>query len=436
MVDPSIEHRDKRLASSRNSFRAACRLGFLFSFVAGLAAISVAGDWPQILGPHRNGIADGERLAASWPKGGPKIVWQRDVDDGVAGVAVAGGKAVLFHRSGDQELVEAMDAATGKVLWKAAFATRFRAEVGAAGNGPRCVPLIHQNRVVVFGAGGDLHCLALDSGKEIWSRAALREFAAPAGYFGVGSSPIVEGTKLIVNVGGSRSNAGLVAFDIATGKTVWQATDEQASYSSPTAVTLDGVRHVIFVTRYNVVSINPDSGAVRFRFPFGARGPTVNGATPLVIDGHVFVSSSYGVGAAFAKISGDGAQTVWTNDETMSSQYPTAIHKDGFLYGIHGRQDAGVADLRCVEAKTGKVMWTERGFGMATLILADGKLVIAKTDGELVLAEPSPQRFHSLASARAFPSTVRALPALANGRLYVRDEQALLCFDLRADTSR
>ncbi len=390
-----------------------------------------AGDWPQILGPQRNGIAADEKVADRWPAGGPKTLWQRSVGEGVAGVAVADGRVIVFHRIDDEERVEAIDAASGKPLWTAAFPTSFRPDVGAAGNGPRCVPLVHDRRVYVVGGGGDVHCVALETGKTIWSRAAYREFQAPNGYFGAGSSPIVEAGKLIMNVGGARSGGGLVAFDLATGKTIWQATDEQASYSSPVAATIDGVRHVILVTRYNVVSIDPETGQVRFKFPFGKRGPTVNAANPLVIDGHIFATASYGVGAVFAKVHKDKAQIVWTNDDVMSSQYPTAIAKDGRLYGIDGRQDAGVASLRCIEPKTGKVLWTQENFGMATFILAGERLVIVKTDGELVLAEPTPREFRPLVQARVFRSTTRALPALAGGLLYVRDETTLKCLDLR-----
>jgi outer membrane protein assembly factor BamB len=180
-----------------------------------------------------------------------------------------------------------------------------------------------------------------------------------------------------------------------------------------------------------VVSIDPDNGNVRFRFPFGKRGPTATGANPLVIDGHVFVSASYGVGAVFAKIGKSDVKTVWANDDVMSSQYPTAVYRDGYLYGIDGRQDVGVAELRCIDPKTGKIMWTKDGFGMATLILADRKLVIMKTDGELCLAEPSPTSYRQLARARLFQSTARALPALADGLLYVRDQRTLKCLDLR-----
>jgi outer membrane protein assembly factor BamB len=403
--------------------------------VAFTAPISRAGDWPQILGPHRNGIADNEQLNFNWPTSGPKTLWQSNVGDGVAGVAVASGRAILFHRIGNQDVVEALEPLTGQVIWKVAFPTTFRSEVATAGNGPRCVPLIHRDRVFVFGATGDLRCLSLADGKEKWVRQTIRDYNASEGYFGAGSTPIVEGTKLLVNVGGDRANAGIVAFDTESGTTIWTATTEQASYSAPIAETIGGTRHVIFATRLNVVSLDPDTGAVRFRFPFGQRGPTVNAATPVVIDDTVFVTASYGIGAVLSRVGDNRAETVWESDK-MSSQYPTAIHKDGHLFGINGRQDVGVASLCCLDVATGKPTWEKAGFGMATLILASGKLLIAKTDGSLVVADPDPKAFRVVASAKlldaqAGGAPALALPALANGLLYVRDSRVLKCIDLR-----
>jgi hypothetical protein len=184
---------------------------------------------------------------------------------------------------------------------------------------------------------------------------------------------------------------------------------------------------VIFVTRLSVVSIDPQTGIERFRFPFGSRGPTVNAANPLVIGDHLFVSASYGIGARWAKITPQGASVEWDSDEVMSSQYTTCVEQDGFLYGIDGRQDVGVARLRSFDPRTGKVAWTREGFGTGSLILADGKLLIMKTDGELILAEPSPKEYRQLASTKLFDTTTQALPALSAGRYFARDTKTLKC---------
>jgi outer membrane protein assembly factor BamB len=293
------------------------------------------------------------------------------------------------------------------------------------------VPLIDAARVYLFGAGSNLHCVSLADGKTLWSRDLAADYDVPESYFGAGSSPILEAGRLLVNVGAGRSGAGIVAFSPETGKTLWKATDEQGSYSSPIAATIDGTRHAIFVTRLNAVSLDPLSGQVRFRFPFGKRGPTVNAASPLLVDGHLFLTASYGIGAVWAKIHPDDATTVWQNDAILSSQYTTPIALDGRLYGVDGRQDIGAASLRCIDPARGVVLWSEENFGYATLILAGGKLLIQKTDGTLVLAQPSPESFRKLASAQVADSTTRALPALAGGLYYVRDETTLKCLDLR-----
>lgn len=396
-----------------------------------------AGDWPQILGPGRNGIAEDESIVASFPSGGPPLLWQRSVGSGYAGVAVLDGVAVLFHRRGGEEIVEALNATSGDVLWSAAFSTDYRPSF-IDDNGPRAVPVIHESRVYVYGAAGNLHCLALRSGKKLWSRNAFGEYGAqrpfrgepPEGYFGIGSCPLVEGDKLLVNVGGASRQAGVVAFALKDGETVWTATDTRASYSSPVAATVDGVRHVFFATRLNTLSIDPETGQVRFEFPFGQPGPKVTGANPLVIDGHLFVTASYGVGAVYAKIGQDEAEFEWADDDTLSSQYTTCVEDDGVLYGIHGRQDIGRASLRCIDPAGHKVLWSEDGFGYATLIKADGKLLVMKTDGELVLAELNRSSYRELDRAQLLDGTARALPALSKGSLFVRDERTLKCVDI------
>lgn len=381
------------------------------------AAPLAAGDWPQILGPDRSGKAEGERLLDTWPAGGPKPLWTRPLGSGYAGAAVAGGKAIVFHRVGNQERVEAFDAASGRPLWKRDFAATYRPGINPD-NGPRCVPLVSGGAVYVFGAAGDLHAVALDDGQALWSRALYDDFRGAEGYFGAGSTPILAGGKLLVNVGGR--GAGIVALDPKTGQTAWQASDEAASYSSPTLVQLGGKQQAIFVTRLNCVLVDPAAGQVKQLFAFGQHGPTVNAATPLVIDGQLFVTASYNIGAKLVSLDGDGAKEVWANDDTLSSQYATPVEHEGFLYGIHGREDIGVAALRCVEAATGKVRWTQEGFGVAHIILADGKLLIQKADGHLALAAADPARYRELAAFELTNEPTRALPALSNGRLYIR----------------
>ena len=393
--------------------------------------VASAGDWPQILGPERTGIAAAdERLADRWPDSGPCEIWRRDVGAGYAGVAVTAGRVILFHRVADREVVEALDAATGRPQWKADHPTSFMPQVGG-GNGPLCVPVIHGNRVIVFGPQGVLTCLDAATGERLWMRETHREFGGQEGYFGAGSTPLVVGDHVIVNVGGAKQEAGVVAFALATGATVWQATAEPASYAAPVQVAVGGEPHVLIVTRYACLLLDPDAGDVRWRFPFGQRGPTVNAATPVVpAAGRLFITAAYGIGCVCADFDRSAATPKWEGPGPLATQYCTPIVADGHLYGIDGRDDVPPADLVCIEAASGREVWRERGFGYGTLLAADGKLLAAKTDGELVLLRATPAGVDVLARGRPLRGTLRALPALAAGRLYLRDDDTLMCLDV------
>lgn len=399
------------------------------AFLCLIATTASAGEWPQILGPNRTGIAVDEKIADAWPAIGPKVVWKRTVGQGFSGVVVSDGKAVLFHRVGNDEVVEALNAKTGKKLWSAKHPTDFSSAF-SPDKGPRCTPVIHKQRVYVYGVQGVLRCLDLQKGTVIWTRETHKDFGAPEGYFGAGSTPIVVGDKILVNVG-SRDGAGVVAFDVASGKTVWKSVNDAASYSSPTVVTLKGTTHVLFITRFKLVSLDPATGKVRFSLPFGKRGPTVNGASPVVHDGHVFASAHYGIGAVYAKIGANKADVDWRSNEVMSSQYMTSIAHAGHLIGIHGQERVGESDLRCFDPKTKAVRWNKSGLGYGSLLKADGKFLLLTTSGELIMFKADTKKYTELARASVFDTTTRALPALSNGLLYVRDTETLKCLDLR-----
>jgi len=429
---------DSLRLTPRASWQAFCRrsrtwfpaVAVLISF--GLST-AVAGDWPQILGPRRDGhAAADEKLAGTWPAAGPPVVWSRDVGAGYAGLAVAKGRAYLFHRVGDTELVEALDAATGEVVWKdAGHPTRFRPQVGG-GDGPLCTPVVAGERVIVLGASGTLACLDATTGRRQWVREIHRDFAAPEGYFGAGATPLVIGDRVVVNVGGAKQDAGLVAFDVSTGETIWQTLADAASYSAPVAVTVEEVPHVLAVTRLACVLVEAATGELRWRFPFGQRGPTVNAATPVLLaESRLLVTAAYGIGSVCASFDLRGAKPVWEGDDSLATQYCTPLVVAGQLYAIDGRDDVPPADFKCLDPATGRLLWAERNFGYGTLIAADGKLIAAKTDGELLLVDPDPAAFRILARCRPFggnpAGALRALPALADGRLYLRDDRRLVC---------
>ncbi len=396
-------------------------------------ATARAGDWPQLLGPDRDGhAAADERLAAAWPEDGPAVIWSRPAGAGYAGIVVVADRGYLFHRLADRELVECFDPATGKTLWKdVGHPTRFQPQVGG-GDGPLCTPVVAGDAVVVFGASGTLACLDATTGRRRWVRETHRDFAAAEGYFGAGATPLVLGDRVIVNVGGAKREAGLVACDLATGETLWTALADAASYSAPISLAVAGKPHVLAVTRLSCVLVDPATGSIRWQFPFGQRGPTVNAATPVLLPDRTFlVTAAYGIGSVCAAFDGVAARPVWEGVDSLATQYSTPLLVGGQLYGIDGRDDLPPADFKCLEPATGRVLWAERGFGYGTLLEADGKLLVAKTDGELVLVEPDPASLKILARCRPFggdlAGALRALPALAAGRLYLRDDRRLVC---------
>ena len=394
-----------------------------------LQSLVAAQDWPQILGPGRNGIYTGAPIVASFPRSGPPLLWKRDVGAGFAGPAVSAGKLVLFHRVNNRETVEAMDAASGKTLWTFDYPTSYRDDFGFD-EGPRAIPVITGGRVFTHGADGWLHGLDFATGRKLWSVDTRRVFDAPKGYFGVASSPVVDGDRVMVNVGGK--SAGIVAFDAGSGKTLWTSSNDEASYSAPVMADIAGQRTAVFFTRTGLLAVDPATGGVRYQYRWRARmAASVNAAAPIVVKDQIFLSASYGTGAVLLQVANNAVKTIWSGDESMSNHYSTSVYRDGYLYGFEGRQEFGQS-LRCIEMATGKVMWSVDGFGAGTLLIAGDSLVISRESGELALAPVSPKAFRFNARAQLIPGVVRAYAALADGRYYVRNDRQLSAFDLRA----
>jgi outer membrane protein assembly factor BamB len=385
------------------------------------------GDWPQILGPTRNGIYTGPEIVPSFPRTGPPQLWSKNVGAGFAGPAVAGDRLILFHRVNNRETVEAMDALSGKTIWSFDYPTSYRDDFGFD-EGPRAVPVIASGRVFTHGADGLLHGIDFASGKMLWSVDTRKVFDAPKGYFGVASSPVVDGNRVLVNVGGK--SGGIVAFDAASGKTMWTATSDEPSYSAPIVANINGQHTGVFFTRTGLVALDPATGKVLYQHRWRARqAASVNAATPIVNGNQIFLSASYGTGAVLLQVANNSVKPIWSGDESMSNHYSTSVLKDGYLYGFDGRQEFGQT-LRCVELATGKVMWNVDQFGAGTLLVAGDTLVITRESGELALATASPKAFRFNARAQLVKGVIRAYPALANGRYYVRNDRQLAAFDL------
>ena len=406
----------------------ACLPAFLLAVAAAAPAAAQGDDWPQYLGPGRDGRYAGPALGTDWPGGAPPEVWRRPVGEGFAGPAVAGERLLLFHRLEGREVLEALDAASGDPLWRHEAPTAYRDDFGFD-EGPRAVPVAAGGRVFTFGAQGRLSAVDLETGAPLWEVDTAERFGVRKGFFGAAGSPVVEGGRVIANVGGG--DAGLVAFDAASGDVLWTATSHEASYSSGVAADLGGERLAVFLTREGLVGLDPATGAVRFEQRWRSRlGASVNAATPLVIGDLIFASASYGTGAAVFEAAGAQLTTLWSSDDALSNHYATSVHHDGFLYGFHGRQEYGPS-FRAVELRSGAVQWSEDGFLAGSVTLAGDRLVIMRETGELVIAAAAADAFTPLARAQILPPVVRAYPALAAGRLYVRNGDTLVCVDLR-----
>jgi outer membrane protein assembly factor BamB len=278
-----------------------------------------------------------------------------------------------------------------------------------------------------------LSCLDLANGNMLWQVNTKNKFHPRKGFFGAACSPLVEGSAVLLNVGGA-SGAGLVAFDNATGRVLWKCSDDEASYSSPSAATMHDRRYAFFFTRAGLVAVDPADGKIQFHYPWRSEmNASVNAATPLIIDDSIFLSACYGTGAILLRVRDNGVEKVWSGGDILSNHYANSVYCRGFLYGIDGRADPGFSpapSLRCVELKTGKVRWKDDSVGAATLLLAGERLLILTETGELIRAPATPAAFQAAERVQIMPTAVRAYPALADGFLYARSKDKIFCVNL------
>ena len=354
-------------------------------------------------------------------------MWRRDAGQGFAGPVVSDGKVILFQRVDDNERLECMEAGSGKTIWTTEYPTTYRDAFGFD-EGPRGTPAIANGRIYTFGAEGKLHCWDLKDGRKIWGVETAKLFPADKGFFGMACSPLVEGDGVIVNIGAP--GAGIVAFNKENGTVLWKATGDEAGYASPTAATIHGKRYILDFTRDGLVALDPPTGKVLFHFHWRSRTrESVNAATPLVIDDQIFISASYETGAALLRFDETKPQKIWSGDDSLSNHYATSVYHDGYLFGYDGRQESG-PNLRCVELKSGKVLWSEDHFGAGTISIAGDQLLILTEKGELICAPVSPDGFKPTARAQILGFEVRAYPAIADGHLFARSKDKMVCVDL------
>ncbi len=380
-------------------------------------------DWPQFRGPNRDGISTEVGLLKAWPAEGPQVAFRVPLGKGFSGLSIVQGRIYTLISQGGSEFLLALEAQTGKEIW------RFRTDAERSdnfGDGPRSTPLVDADRVYAVSALGKLYALERASGKLLFSHDLTKEFGGVVPNWGVSASPIVEGNLLLFNVGGKPGFA-IVAFDKASGEVKWKTGSDIPGYSNPLAITVGGMRQIIFFSGTQLLAVAPQDGKVLWQQPWKT-SYDINAAAPLFIPpNQLFVSSGYDVGATlFAIQVQDGqasAQQVWQN-RGMKNQFSSSVFHNGYIYGFDNKT------LKCIDVKTGEDKWRTSGFGHGSLFYADGHLVVLGDNGKLALVEATPAGYSEKATAQPLAGKHWTVPTLYGGRLYIRNESELIALQV------
>ena len=424
--------------------------------------LAVSADWNDFLGPGRNGKSQEKIEIAPWRNTGPPVVWHKRIGTSYGAPTIADGRLFIFARHGDMARLTCMESDTGTEMWRFEYPTDYEDMYGY-NNGPRSCPVIDGERVYIFGVQGKLHCLSVSDGHLLWKVDTANRYNVVQNFFGTASTPIVEGDLLIAQIGGSPpgtpkniwasngkplpNGTGIVAFNKYTGEVVYEISDELASYASPIMTTIDGRRWGFMFARGGLVGFEPATGEIDFHYPW--RCPqieSVNASSPVVADDHVFISESYEVGSSVLQVYPGGYKVVWKDsprrrEQSLRLHWNTAIHHKGYLYACSSRHSSG-AELRCVELKTGKVVWGQRVDERASLLWVNDYFIYLGEYGRLMLLKCTPEKMEILSEAVPRDENGRqfieypawSAPALSNGRLYIRGKDRLVCLDLRSET--
>ena len=401
------------------------RHGFIGFFPLLACAVALADDWPQWRGPGRDGISAETGLLAAWPAGGPRLVWKaRGIGSGYSSFAVVGTRLFTQGQQGSQEFVLAIDINTGNTLWKTFTGRSFANDKGG---GPRGTPTVDGPRLYAISADGVLVCLDSETGKRIWEVSLTERFGGRLPNRGYCESPLVEGDRLLVTPGGS--GAAVVALDKATGEPRWKSQNDRAGYSSIVAFDAGGARRLAVFTAEAALGLDAKDGELLWRYGKVAN-PTANIATPIVHDGQVFFSSDYGTGCVLLKLTPTGrsveAAEVYFNRE-MRNHYCTSVLVGDYLYGFSS------TILTAMKFSTGEVAWRNRSVGKGSLIYADRRLYVMGEDGMAGLIDPSPAAYREISRFEIPHGDLNTWtpPVVANGRLYLRDQDTLYCYDIK-----
>ncbi|MEO5804532.1 MAG: PQQ-binding-like beta-propeller repeat protein [Verrucomicrobiota bacterium] len=411
---------------SKNAF---CLLSFIFT---GLISIQAA-DWPQYRGPNHDGSTP-EKISTKWPVEGPKQIWKAELGDSFGSFAVAGGKAFCFIQrkadGQDAEVAIALDANTGNELWATPLGKPTYDKQG--GDGPRSTPTIDGDRVYFLGAYLVLSCLDAKTGKKVWQHDLVKDFNGTVIKWNHAGSPTLDGDLIFVNAGGA--GQAFLAFNKKDGKLVWKNGDDKPTHSSPVPTTILGTRQIIFFTQSGLVSAEPMTGKILWRFQYPFR--TSSAIDPVVWNDIVYCSAAYGVGGGTCKISKTGnkfsAKELWRHEGDTVNHWSTPVCKDGFLYGLFGSKEYGRGPLKCVDISTGKEIWSQPGFGSGggTILVGDAHLLVQGDKGPIVLVEATPNGFNEIARAQPLGGQNWTMPVVSGGRIFARNTKEGVCLDV------
>ncbi|MDE0166306.1 MAG: PQQ-like beta-propeller repeat protein [Bryobacterales bacterium] len=399
----------------------------LAACLLGGSLLAIAADWPQWRGVERDGVSKEAGLLQEWPEGGPPLAWKATgLGEGFASVAVSGGRIITQGQSRGGQSVVALDEATGRVLWRTPNGDAY---LDRRGGGPRGTPTIDGETVYTLGSNGSLIALEAATGKRLWATNLLRRFNARNINWGISESPLIDGRKVVVNAGGG--GASIVAIDKSNGNVIWKSLDDEAGYSSAIVIEAGGVRQYVLLTGEAAVGVRADNGHQLWRYG-RVSNRTANVATPIARSGRVFVSSDYGTGGGLLELATNGsgvdAKEVYFTRE-MRNHYNTPVLVGDHLYGYSSRI------LTCMNFETGEVAWKDRSVGKGQVIAAEGLLYLLSEDGVAGLAEATPEGYRersrfSIPRGR-YPTW--ALPVVANGRLYLREQDTLYAYDISSE---
>jgi outer membrane protein assembly factor BamB len=390
-------------------------------------------DWPQWGGPGRDFTASGRGLADRWPPDGPRKLWQRDLGEGFSAVAVAGGRLYTMTRRGDEEVVVALDAATGATVWERPYAAVFSDEYELElGPGPDATPLVTGGRVFTAGATSIFHALDRDDGKVLWRHDLIGEYGGTVRVRGYSCSPLAYRDTVIMMVGGE--GHAVMAFRQEDGSVAWQSGDFKNSPSSPIVIDVGGQEQLVAFLFDEAVGMDPGSGKILWRQPHST-DYGLNISTPVWgDDGLLFLSSAYGGGSRMLRLTRSGGATtveeLWFSRK-MRLHFGNAVRSGGYVFGSSG--DFGPAFFTAAAVETGELLWRERGLAKASVVLAGDKLVLLDENGVLALAAPTTEGLGVISKVQLFDGVSWTVPTLAGTTLYARDRKQLVALDLGAE---